>query len=55
MMIVYAVIGYDRYYPCPDNVEKVFASYERATEYLEALQKTGRRDYYDVVEYMVEN
>lgn len=52
MMIVHAVIGYDRYYP---YVEKVFASYEKATEYLEALQKTGRRDYYDVVEYTVEN
>ena len=54
---VFTVIGYDRYYPSPDNVLKVFISHERAVEYLEEAEtgKYSKRDYYDIVEYVVED
>ena len=52
-MRVYAVIGYDQYYPCSDNVLRVFLSEEAANSYCEEVMKTGRRDFYDVITYEV--
>lgn len=54
-MRVYAVIGYDNYYPCPDNViGPLYTNYNQAEEALEQAKENGRRDFYDIIEYEVE-
>lgn len=53
-MKVYAVLGYDQYYPQPDNVLGVFRSETSANDFCEKKATEGKRDFYDVVEYEVE-
>lgn len=54
-MRVYAVIGYDQYYPSSDNViGPLYANYSQAEEALEKAKENGRRDFYDIIEYEVE-
>lgn len=54
-MRVYAVIGYDDYYPGGDNVIGIYFSEERAEEVLEEHRRKGRRDNYEIVYYTVED
>lgn len=54
-MIVYAVIAFDRFYPCPDNVVKVFTNREAASAFLKDVSQMVDRDYYELVEYKVED
>lgn len=56
---VYAVVCYDRYYPIPNNVRKVFSNDRDAYQYLEELRQEHRAkgsmyDYYEVFDYKVE-
>jgi len=54
-MRVYAVIGYDNYYPEPDNIVGIYLSEQRAEETLEECLREGRRDNYEIVYYIVED
>lgn len=53
-MKVFAVLGYDQYYPQADNVLGVFRSESSANEFCEKKASEGCLDFYDVVEYEVE-
>ena len=54
-MRVYAVIGYDQYYPSYDNViGPLYTNYSQAEEAFEQAKENGRRDFYDIIEYKVE-
>lgn len=51
-MKVYAVIEYDQYYPCSDNVVKMFKSKDEAEVFLKDF--TSNHDYIEIIEYEVE-
>lgn len=51
-MIVYAVIGYEHYYPNPDNVLRMFLSKEKAEVFLNEVCD-GPHDVYKIIEYRV--
>jgi hypothetical protein len=53
-MVVYAVVACDKYYPCADNVVKMFSNYQAASSFLEEVPNMVDRDYYDIIEYEVE-
>ena len=53
-MEVYAVIGWDYYYPSPDNVMKMFKSWDKACSFLEEVSKEGFYKNYEIVTYEVE-
>lgn len=55
-MQVYAVAAYDDYYPNPDNVKKVFLSYESAQLFAESLknEENYAYDYIEIFTYNVE-
>ena len=53
-MKVYAVLGYDQYYPKADNVLCIFLSESRANEECEERRRDdGYHDFYDVVEWEI--
>ena len=52
-MIVYAVLGYEQYYPLADNCIGMFSTIEKAEAFASSI--TGRRyTYVEVVSYNVE-
>jgi hypothetical protein len=57
-MEVYAVIWWDDYYPSPDNVLKMFKSWDKACSFLEevssVIYKEVRYKNYEIVTYEVE-
>ena len=53
-MKVYAVLGYNQFYPQPDNVIGVYLSGSAANEFCEKEAAESYYDFYDVVEYEVE-
>lgn len=55
-MVVYAAACWNRYYPKPDNVGRVFKDYNSAIDYLYKIKETygNKYDYYEIFEYEVE-
>lgn len=57
MAKVYAVIGYDSYYPLPDNIERCFYKLEQAEEFLKVAlndKECYYKQYYEIIPIKVE-
>lgn len=57
MAKVYAVIGYDRYYPSLDNIERCFYKLEQAEEFLKVVlndKESYYKQYYEITPIKVE-
>lgn len=54
---IYAVIGYNQFYPNPDNIIKAFYSENKAHEFLEVVKETVgyNSDFYEVIEIEIED
>lgn len=56
-MKVYSVIGYDNYYPSPDNIERCFYKLEQAEEFLKVVlndKESYYKQYYEIIPIKVE-
>jgi len=44
-MKLYAVLAYDRYYPLPNNIKRVFRTEEEAESYVKIFTKLSNEEY----------